>query len=142
MEVKNRAGRDGVLRAARLRPGKHHLERAVQHLYPLELLCDVSKPKTKIVDLNPYSRYSVSRIFFFTTLKIHTKTWFFMVFIRHSNHSLRTGSSRQLSSPSQYSQIIFSHTFVLTVSCQSTVTRLIVLPYFIILLKKLISVDR
>ena len=33
-------GRDGVIRAARLRSGKHQLERAVQHLFPLELSCD------------------------------------------------------------------------------------------------------
>ena len=47
------AGRDGVVRVARLRAGKNHLERAVQHLYPLELSCDVSKPKTKTADLDP-----------------------------------------------------------------------------------------
>ena len=33
-------GRDGVVRAAQLRAGKSYLERAVQHLYPLELSCD------------------------------------------------------------------------------------------------------
>ena len=32
-------GRDGVVRAIRLRAGKY-LERAVQHLYPIELSCD------------------------------------------------------------------------------------------------------
>jgi hypothetical protein len=47
------AGRDGVVRVARLRAGKSHLERAVQHLYPLELSCDVSKPKKNTVDLDP-----------------------------------------------------------------------------------------
>ena len=33
-------GRDGVVRAARLRSGKSFLERPLQHLYPLELSCD------------------------------------------------------------------------------------------------------
>ena len=33
-------GRDGVVRAARLRSGKSFLERPLQHLYLLELSCD------------------------------------------------------------------------------------------------------
>ena len=33
-------GRDGLVRPATLRAGKSHLERPVQHLYPLELSCD------------------------------------------------------------------------------------------------------
>ena len=33
-------GRDGVVRGARLRAGKNKMERAVQHLYPLEMSCD------------------------------------------------------------------------------------------------------
>ena len=33
-------GRDGVVRAIRLKAGKSYLERAVQHLYPMELSCD------------------------------------------------------------------------------------------------------
>ena len=37
-------GRDGVVRAARLRAGRNHLERAVQHLHPLELSCDREEP--------------------------------------------------------------------------------------------------
>ena len=41
------AGRDGVVRVAKLRAGKSHLERAVQHLYPLELTCDRTKPTTQ-----------------------------------------------------------------------------------------------
>ena len=36
-------GRDGVIRAAKLRAGKSYLERAVQQLYPLELTCDWAK---------------------------------------------------------------------------------------------------
>ena len=32
-------GRDGVTRAVKLRAGKSYLERAIQHLYPLELQC-------------------------------------------------------------------------------------------------------
>ena len=38
------SGRDGVVRAVRLRAGKSFLERAVQHLYPLELSCDREQP--------------------------------------------------------------------------------------------------
>ena len=34
------AGRDSVVRAAKLRAGNSHLERALQQLYPLELKCD------------------------------------------------------------------------------------------------------
>ena len=34
-------GRDGVIRAVRLRSGKSFLERPIQHLYPLELSCDM-----------------------------------------------------------------------------------------------------
>ena len=33
-------GKDKVVRGAKLRAGRDHLERAVQHLYPLELNCD------------------------------------------------------------------------------------------------------
>ena len=33
-------GRDGFVRAVKLRAGKTYLERAVTHLYPLELSCD------------------------------------------------------------------------------------------------------
>lgn len=34
-------GRDGIVRAVKLRKGKGHIERPIQHLYPLELSCDV-----------------------------------------------------------------------------------------------------
>ena len=34
------SGRDGIVRAAKLRAGKGTLERAVKHLYPLELSCN------------------------------------------------------------------------------------------------------
>ena len=37
-------GRDGIIRATKLRAGKSYLERAVNHLYPLELSCDTSRP--------------------------------------------------------------------------------------------------
>ena len=37
-------GNNEVVRGARLRAGKSHIERAVQHLYPLELSCDRSTP--------------------------------------------------------------------------------------------------
>ncbi|XP_068697519.1 uncharacterized protein [Montipora foliosa] len=43
-------GRDGIIRAARMRAGKGVLERAVQHLYPLELSVDRA-PKAR--NLNP-----------------------------------------------------------------------------------------
>lgn len=33
-------GRDGFVRAVKLRAGKTFLERPIQHLYPLELTCD------------------------------------------------------------------------------------------------------
>ena len=39
--VKLLEGRDGVVRGARLRAGKSYLERAIQHLCPMELSCDV-----------------------------------------------------------------------------------------------------
>ena len=34
--------RDGVIRGAKLRAGKSYLERPIQHLYPLELSCDMT----------------------------------------------------------------------------------------------------
>lgn len=40
-------GRDGVIRAVKLRAGKSYLERPLQHLYPLELYCDRTTDKTK-----------------------------------------------------------------------------------------------
>ena len=40
-------GRDGVVRAIRLRAGKSYLERAVQHLYPMELSCDHQREEQK-----------------------------------------------------------------------------------------------
>ena len=45
-------GRDGVVRGAKLRAGKSHLERAIQHLYPLELTCD-RQTKEPGNELNP-----------------------------------------------------------------------------------------
>jgi hypothetical protein len=33
--------RDGVIRGARLRAGKSHIERVMQHLFPMELSCDI-----------------------------------------------------------------------------------------------------
>ena len=33
-------GRDGIVRAVKLRAGKNYLERAVQQLHPLELSCN------------------------------------------------------------------------------------------------------
>ena len=37
-------GRDGVVRGAKVRTVNRQLERAVQHLYPLELSCDREPP--------------------------------------------------------------------------------------------------
>ena len=45
-------GRDGVVRAAKLRTGKGHLERAVQQLYPLELQCNKVQDAPESVTLN------------------------------------------------------------------------------------------
>ncbi|XP_066029903.1 uncharacterized protein [Pocillopora verrucosa] len=46
------SGRDGIVRAAKLRAGKGTLERAVQHLYPLELSCDRENVQAPL-QLNP-----------------------------------------------------------------------------------------
>ena len=46
------AGRDGVVRVAKLRAGKTTLERAIQQLYPLELTCDRATVE-RLVQLNP-----------------------------------------------------------------------------------------
>ena len=48
-------GRDGVVRAVQVKTANGHLERAIQHLYPLELSCD-QEPTTKINELNPDAR--------------------------------------------------------------------------------------
>ena len=46
-------GRDGVVRAVKLRAGKTLLERAIQHLYPLELKCDKAPERaTALSNLN------------------------------------------------------------------------------------------
>ena len=37
-------GRDGIVRAVKLRAGKTYLERPINHLYPLELSCDRTAP--------------------------------------------------------------------------------------------------
>ena len=41
-------GRDGVVRGAKLRAGRSYLERAIQHLYPLELHCDGRKKEAAV----------------------------------------------------------------------------------------------
>ena len=46
------AGRDGIVRVAKLRTGKATLERAIQQLYPLELKCDRVAVESS-VQLNP-----------------------------------------------------------------------------------------
>ena len=46
------AGRDGIVRVAKLRAGKAILERAIQQLYPLELTCDRAAVESS-VQLNP-----------------------------------------------------------------------------------------
>ena len=54
--VKPIKGRDGVVRAVRLRAGKSYLERAVQQLYPLELECDDPPVKKPPVTMNAEAR--------------------------------------------------------------------------------------
>lgn len=54
-------GRDGVVRAAKLRGGKSFLERPVQHLFPLALACDNSVQVQNTSDPNPEPRPSRSR---------------------------------------------------------------------------------
>ena len=44
-------GRDGVVRGAKVRTPNGIIERAIQHLYPIELSLDLPPPKT----LNPNS---------------------------------------------------------------------------------------
>ena len=51
------SGRDGIVRAAKCRAWKGTLERAVQHLYPLELSCDREIVQTP-PQLNPKPRHS------------------------------------------------------------------------------------
>ena len=46
-------GRDGVVRGARLRAGRSHLECPIQHLYPLELLCDKENVQRNMTPLDP-----------------------------------------------------------------------------------------
>ena len=48
-------GRDGILHAVRLKTAnQQHLERAVQHLYPLELSCDMRERENEQThELNP-----------------------------------------------------------------------------------------
>ena len=52
--VKLVKGRDGVVRGARLRAGKSYVERAIQHLCPMELSCDVRDAQP--MELNPRAR--------------------------------------------------------------------------------------
>ena len=55
--VRNRGkwniGRDGMVRAVRLRAGKSSLEGAVQHLFPIELSCDQEQRVREDPSLNP-----------------------------------------------------------------------------------------
>ena len=44
-------GRDGVLRAVRLKTKNGAIERPVQHLYPMELSCDSFPKKSKEFDV-------------------------------------------------------------------------------------------
>lgn len=54
--VKLIKGRDGEVRAARLRAGKSYIERAVQQLCPMELSCDIDGKKQKLEDLDPKAK--------------------------------------------------------------------------------------
>ena len=46
-------GRDGVVRGARLRAGRSHLEHPIQHLYHLELSCDKENVQRNMTPLDP-----------------------------------------------------------------------------------------
>ena len=46
-------GRDGTVRGAKLRVSTGHLERPIQHLYPLELSCDSPTQPPAQANLNP-----------------------------------------------------------------------------------------
>ena len=52
-------GKDGVVRAVRVKTPNGTMERAVQQLYPLELKCDVAEKET--VQLNPDATSSEPR---------------------------------------------------------------------------------
>ena len=52
-------GRDGVIRGAVLRSDRDKIERALQHLFPMELSCD-SKPQER--SLNPVAQPFSPRI--------------------------------------------------------------------------------
>ena len=54
--VKLFQGRDGVVQTVRLRAGKSHLERAVQHMFPLKLSCDQQQRVTEAPSLNSRAR--------------------------------------------------------------------------------------
>ena len=55
--VKLIKGRDGVIRAARLRAGKSYIEREIQQLCPMELSCDITKGQEEQAEsLNPRAR--------------------------------------------------------------------------------------
>ena len=58
--VKLIKGKDGIVKAARLRAGKSFLERAIQHLCPMELPCDYYK-QPEIPVLNPQARMFTPR---------------------------------------------------------------------------------
>jgi hypothetical protein len=47
-EINGKLGlsRDGIVRAVRVTAGKSNLERTIQQLYPMELSCDRTTPKT------------------------------------------------------------------------------------------------
>jgi len=58
--VKVIKGRDGVVRAIRRRAGRSYLERAIQHLYPMNLSCDQQREEHeeggRTSHLNPSAR--------------------------------------------------------------------------------------
>ena len=55
-------GRDDVIRAAQLRSGKSFIQLPIQHLYPLELNCDIKREKEKELSGN-------------STVQTKTKSW-------------------------------------------------------------------
>ena len=54
------AGRDGVVRGAKVRTGKSILERPGQFLYPMELNCEVATERSETLKLNPEAEIKCS----------------------------------------------------------------------------------
>ena len=55
--------RDGAVRAVKVRVGKSHLERAIQHLYPLKLFCDIRPSEELNIQAEEFKPRRDSRYF-------------------------------------------------------------------------------